>query len=224
MKSRMVPYMILSCFCQHSQLCLSQRRKQWQRRWSCDERLNREPTTRPVWQRNVRSETTQDKAGSLPPAVYSQPEQKNIPLSSLIESKQLLTTHQRLLFPPGIDELQAVSLTFVKGLYVMLLLFHQKTQFFWYQFNVQNDGMVLLFIKRLNFESQEEGDCELVSKTCMTGHWKISTCLVLQDRCGRGYIWSLGFTTKSFFFFIYLSNESRVLQLFYKLLNIFLSS
>ena len=35
---------------------------------------------RPVRQRTVRSETTKDKAGSLPPAVYSQPKQKkNIP-------------------------------------------------------------------------------------------------------------------------------------------------
>ena len=30
---------------------------------------------RPVRQRTVRSETTYDKAGSLPPAVYSQPKQ-----------------------------------------------------------------------------------------------------------------------------------------------------
>ena len=30
---------------------------------------------RPVRQRTVRSETTKDKAGSLPPAVYSQPKQ-----------------------------------------------------------------------------------------------------------------------------------------------------
>ena len=52
---------------------------------------------RPVRQRTVRSETTKDKAGALPPAVYSQAKQKNIPMWSLIGSKQFLTTQQRLL-------------------------------------------------------------------------------------------------------------------------------
>lgn len=52
---------------------------------------------RPVWRRTIRSETTQAKAGSLPQPSAPSRNKKNIPLSSLMESKKLPTTHQRLL-------------------------------------------------------------------------------------------------------------------------------
>ena len=76
--------------------------------------------------RTVRSETTKDKAGSLPPAVYSQPKQTErsyvqfnreqaTPDDSSTPSPVTETTEQSE-HSPGIDELQAVSLTFVNDL------------------------------------------------------------------------------------------------------------
>ena len=76
---------------------------------------------RPARQRTVRSETTKDKAGSLPPAVYSQPKQTEhsyVEFNSesgtpdgLSTPSPVTETIEQSDHPPGIDELQAVSLT-----------------------------------------------------------------------------------------------------------------
>ena len=81
---------------------------------------------RPVRQRTVRSETTKDKAGALPPAVYSQAKQKE---HSYVEFNKEQAIHDDAATPTpitetteqsehshGIDELQSVSLTFVNDL------------------------------------------------------------------------------------------------------------
>ncbi|XP_068723293.1 uncharacterized protein [Montipora capricornis] len=81
---------------------------------------------RPVRQRTERSETTKDKSGALPPAVYSQAKQKE---HSYVEfnSEQAIPDDTAMPTPitesteqsehsHGIDELQSVSLTFVNDL------------------------------------------------------------------------------------------------------------
>ena len=52
---------------------------------------------RPLGQRTVRSETTKDKAGALPPAIYSQDKQKEHSYVEFNRNKQFMTTQQRLL-------------------------------------------------------------------------------------------------------------------------------
>ena len=81
---------------------------------------------RPIRQRTVRSKTTKDKAGALPPAVYSQAKQKE---HSYVEFNREQAIHDDATTPTpitetteqsehshGIDELQSVSLTFVNDL------------------------------------------------------------------------------------------------------------
>ena len=78
---------------------------------------------RPIRQQTVRSETTKDKAGALPPAVYSQAKQKEhsyvefnreqaIPDDAVTPTPITETTE----LSRGIAELQSVSLTFVNDL------------------------------------------------------------------------------------------------------------
>ena len=93
------------------------------------------------------------------------PSKQNVPIFSLIGSKQLLTTHQRLVtetteqseHSPGIDELQAVSLTFVNDLdvpevQVLLQDIQQQDEY-------ETDS---------DTERDHEVYFEVVSKTCMT--------------------------------------------------------
>ena len=79
---------------------------------------------RPDRQLTVRSEKNKDIAGSLPPAVYTQPKQTEhsefnteptTPDDSPTPSPVTETIEQSD-HSPGIDELQAVSLTFVNDL------------------------------------------------------------------------------------------------------------
>ena len=81
---------------------------------------------RPVRQRTVRSETIKDKAGALPPAVYSQAKQKEhsyvefnreqaIPDDAATPTPITETTEQSE-HSHGINVLQSVSLTFVNDL------------------------------------------------------------------------------------------------------------
>ena len=78
---------------------------------------------RPVRQR-TRSETTQDKAGYLPPALYSQPKHSNRTFLCGVNTKPATPDDSSTTSPvtetieqsdhsPGIDELQAVSITFL---------------------------------------------------------------------------------------------------------------
>ena len=122
---------------------------------------------RPVRQRTVRSETTKDKAGALPPAVsgYSQAKQKEhsyvefnreqaIPDDAATPTPITETTEQSEL-SHGIGELQSVSLTFVNDLDVPEVQMQDIQQLDEYETDSDT-------------ESDEEGDFEVVSKTCTT--------------------------------------------------------
>ena len=120
---------------------------------------------RPVRQRTVRSETTKDKAGSLPPAVYSPPKQTEnsyvqfnreqaTPDDSSMPSPVTKTTEQSE-HSPGSDELQAVSLTFVNDLDVPEVQVQDTQQ----QDEYETDS---------DTERDDEVEFEVVSKTCMT--------------------------------------------------------
>ena len=120
---------------------------------------------RPVRQRTVRSETTKDKAGALPPAVYFQAKQKEhsyvefnreqaIPDDAATPTPITETTEQSE-HSHGIDELQSVSLTFVNNLDVPEVQIQEIQQLDEYETDVDT-------------ESDEEGDFEVVSKTCTT--------------------------------------------------------
>ena len=120
---------------------------------------------RPVRQRTVRSETTKDKAGALPPAVYSQDKQKE---HSYVEFNREQAIHDDAATPTsitetteqsehshGIDELQLVSLTFVNDLDVPEVQIQEIQQLDEYETDSDT-------------ESDEEVDFEVVSKTCTT--------------------------------------------------------
>ena len=118
---------------------------------------------RPVRQQTVRSETTKDKAGALPPAVYSQAKQKEhsyvefnreqaIPDDAVTPTPITETTEQSEL-SHGIDELQSVSLTFVNDLDVP-------------EVQIQDIQQLDEYETDSDTESDEEGDFEVVSKTC----------------------------------------------------------
>ena len=120
---------------------------------------------RPVRQRTVRSETTKDKAGDLPPAVYSQAKQKEhsyvefnreqaIPDEAATPTPITETTEQ-LEHSYGINELQSVSLTFVNDLHVPEVQIQEIQQPDEYETDSDT-------------ESDEKGDFEVVSKTCTT--------------------------------------------------------
>ena len=119
---------------------------------------------RPDRQLNIRSETTKDKAGSLLPAVYSQPKQTEhlefnteptAPDDSSTPSPVSETIEQSD-HSPGIYELQAVSLTFVKDLDVPEVHVKDIQQ----QDEYETDS---------DTERDVEVKFEVVSKTCMTG-------------------------------------------------------
>ena len=107
---------------------------------------------RPVRQRTVRSETTKDKAGSLPPAVYSKPNQQRYtcvefpsePSTSGEPSRTTPITEHSLDF----QELQAVGLTFVNDADVSDIQIQDK-------YETDSDG-----------DSDGETELEVVSKTC----------------------------------------------------------
>ena len=115
---------------------------------------------RPVRQQTVRSETTKDKAGALPPAVYSQAKQKEhsyvefnreqaIPDDAVTPTPITETTE----LSRGIDELQSVSLTFVNDLDVP-------------EVQIQDIQQLDEYETDSDTESDEEGDFEVVRKTC----------------------------------------------------------
>ena len=120
---------------------------------------------RPVRQRTVRSETTKDKAGALPPAVYSQAKQKEhsyveftreqaIPDDAATPTPITETTEQSEL-SHGIGELQSVSLTFVNDLDVP-------------EVQIQDIQQLDEYETDSDTESDEKGDFEVVSKTSTT--------------------------------------------------------
>lgn len=120
---------------------------------------------RPVRQRTVRSETTKDKAGALPPAIYSQAKQKEhsyvefnreqaIPDDAATPTPITETTEQSE-HSHGIDEPRSVSLTFVNNLDVPEVQIREIQQLDEYETDSDT-------------ESDEEGDFEVVSKTCTT--------------------------------------------------------
>ena len=137
---------------------------------------------RPVRQRTVRTETIKDKAGSLPPAVYSQPKQTEhscvefnreqaTPDDSLTPSPVNETTEQSE-HSPGIDELQAVSLTFVNDLDVPEVQVQDIQQ----QDEYETDS---------DTERDDEVEFQVVSKTCMTRSERVVRAFVhLDSRVG----------------------------------------
>ena len=133
---------------------------------------------RPVRQRTVRSETTKDKAGALPPAVYSQAKQKEL---SYVEFNRehaipddvatpipITETTGQSEHSHGIDELQSVSLTFVSDLDVPEVQKQEMQQLDEYETDSDT-------------ESDEEGDFEVVSKTCTTRSGRAVRAFVRVD-------------------------------------------
>ena len=136
---------------------------------------------RPVRQRTVRSETTKDKAGSLPPAVYSQPKLKGHSYVEFYREHATSddsstpapitdTTEQSEHSPgtPGIDELQEVSLTFVNDFDVPEVQIQDIQQIDEYE--TDSDSV-----------SDEESEFEAVSKTCMTRSGRAVRAFVRLD-------------------------------------------
>ena len=120
---------------------------------------------RPVRKRTMRSETTKDKAGALPPTVYSQAKQKEhsyvefnreqaIPDDAATPTPITETTEQSE-HSHGIDELQSVSLTFVNNLDDPEVQIQEIQQLDEYETDSDT-------------ESDEERDFEVISKACTT--------------------------------------------------------
>ena len=135
---------------------------------------------RPVRQRTARSETTKDKAGALPPAVYSQAKQKEhsyvefnreqaIPDDAATPTPITETTEQSE-HSHGIDELQSVILTFVNDLDVPEVQIQEIQQLDEYETDSDT-------------ESDEEDDFEVpvVSKTCTTRSGRAVRAFVRLD-------------------------------------------
>ena len=133
---------------------------------------------RPVRQRTVRSETTKDKARSLPPAVYSQPKQTehfymdfNTEPTTPDDSSMpgpITETIEQSLNSPGINEQKAVCLTFVNDLDVP-------------EVQVQDIQQQDEYETDLDTERDDEVDFEVVSKTCMTRSGRAVRAFVSLD-------------------------------------------
>ena len=132
---------------------------------------------RPVRQGTVRSETTKDKAGALPPAVYSQAKQKEL---SYVEFNRehafpddvatpipITETTGQSEHSHGIDELQSVSLTFVSDLDVPEIQIQEMQQLDEYETDSDTES--------------DEGDFEVVSKTCTTRSGRAVRAFVRVD-------------------------------------------
>ena len=157
---RIIPCLIRPCLCQRSQLAVQRVTKE-------DEAVMKEwlENYHPVSQRTARSETTKDKAGALPPAVYCQAKQKEHSYVELNREQAILDdaatptpiteTTEQSEHSHGIDELQSVSLTFVNDRDVPEVQIQEIQQLDEYE--TDSDA-----------ESDEEGDFEVVSKTCTT--------------------------------------------------------
>ena len=123
---------------------------------------------RPVLKRTVIGKTTKDKGGSLSSAVYTQPKQTEHSHVSLTGSKELLTTHQRLVLSlkparikrvllASMSHVRPISLTFVNNLDVPEVQVQDIQQ----QGEYETDRNSIT-------ERDNEVGFQVISKTCMT--------------------------------------------------------